>query len=162
MEIGLLPEDSPARTSALPEKVQELPDRGLVFGLNIGDLLGIYDPDSQSWKTWEHSLFGGLMPFSDRFPKSGIMQNGKIYHQAKWAHGIRGNVYGLLFTPTRCDYKGVHHNTKFTMRARQYKDLAGDLELKTIYPHPVFAEVLMGYPEKWTDLKDSEMQLSLK
>jgi hypothetical protein len=75
-------------------------ETGQVFGLNIGDLLGIYDPDSQSWKTSELSLFGGLMPFSGRFPKSGIMLNGKIYEQATWAHRTGGKESGLWPTPT--------------------------------------------------------------
>ena len=50
--------------------------------MSIGELLAIYDPDSQSWKMSERLLIGDLMRYSEALPKSGIMRNGRIYEQS--------------------------------------------------------------------------------
>jgi hypothetical protein len=84
-----------ARTSVSPEKAQELPERGLVFGLSIGDLLEIYDRDSQSWKM-SGSLFGGdYAKSSGALLKSGMMRNGRIYAQETWVQSTKGKENGL-------------------------------------------------------------------
>jgi hypothetical protein len=75
-------------------------EKGLVFGLNIGELLGIYNPDLQLWKMSGLYLFEDLIPSLDRLPKSGIMQNGRIYEQATWVRRIEGNESGLWLTPS--------------------------------------------------------------
>lgn len=74
--------------------------KGLVFGLSIGDLLGIYDQDMQSWKTSVRSLFADSTEFLVRLPKSGIMRNGRIYEQATWVRRTGENEYGLSLIPT--------------------------------------------------------------
>ena len=74
-------------------------ERGLVFGLNIGDLLEIYDPDSQSWKMSGCLFTGDYAKSSGALPKSGMMQNGKIYGQATWVRRTDGNESGLWHTP---------------------------------------------------------------
>ena len=162
-QTGLLQEDSHVKTSVSLGKELVLPEAGPVFGLSIGDLLGIYDHDSQLWKTWELSLFGGLIPFSGRFPKSGIMQNGRIYGQVTWAHRTKGKGYGSWPTPRTqgmCGGTGnwnqLKKNCKDIEEARQMgAGNGGQL-------NPQWVEWLMGYPAGWTDLKDSETQLSLK
>ena len=100
MENGFYQEDSLARTLVLPEKEQDLMEKGLVFGLNIGDLLGIYDQDMQLWKTSVLSLFADSTEFLVRLPKSGIMRNGRIYEQATWVRRTKENEYGLSLIPT--------------------------------------------------------------
>ena len=178
-KAGLLQEDSPVRTSASPEKEQELPEQGLVFGLNIGELLGSYDQDSQSWKTWEHSLFGGLMPFSARFPKSGIMRNGKVYGVVNLDCRTDGLECGLLPTPQKLalisQWKSAEYLLKNNGRRVSGVKVGANLswlltkwhlqnggKKDRIIPDPCFYEMMMGYPEEWTDLADSEMRLSLK
>jgi hypothetical protein len=97
---GLLPAVSHAKTSASQAREQALPEVGLVFGLNIGELLGTYDRDLQSWKMSQHSLFEDLTLCLDRFPKSGIMLNGRIYEQATWVRRTEERESGLWLTPT--------------------------------------------------------------
>ena len=74
-------------------------EKGLVFGLNIGELLTIYDHDSQSWKMSECLFTGDYGKYSEALPRSGIMLNGKISEQATWVHRTGGKGSGLLPTP---------------------------------------------------------------
>jgi hypothetical protein len=74
-------------------------EKGPVFGLSIGDLLTIYDPDSQSWKMSECLFTGDYARYSEAFPKSGIMLNGRIYEQATWVPRTGGKESGLWPTP---------------------------------------------------------------
>ena len=38
-----------------------------------------YDQDSYCWKTYQHSLFGGLETYSERWPRSGMIRSGIAY-----------------------------------------------------------------------------------
>ena len=91
---------SDVRTYPSPVRERESGESGLVFGLNIGALFGIYDPDLQLWKTLERSLFEDLPMFWDRLPKSGMMRNGRIYEQKTWVLRTKGKEYGLWPTPS--------------------------------------------------------------
>jgi len=75
-------------------------EAGPVFGLNIGDLLEIYDRDSQSWKMSECLFTGDYARSSGPLRKSGMMRNGRIYVQATWVHRTGGKESGLWPTPT--------------------------------------------------------------
>ena len=86
-------------------------EKGLVFGLNIGELLTIYDHDSQSWKMSECLFTGDYGKYSDPLPRSGIMLNGKIYEQATWVHHTGGKGSGSLPTPQARD-TGVIRQSK--------------------------------------------------
>lgn len=92
-------------------------EKGLVFGLNIGELLTIYDPDLQLWKMSECLFTGDLAKYSEALPKSGMMQSGKIYEQKTWVRRTGGKGFGLLPTPqvfdaTCGDLKGKEYNGK--------------------------------------------------
>ena len=139
--------------------------QGLVFGLNIGDLLGTYDRNLQSWRTSVLLLFEDSTQFLDRLPKSGIMLNGRIYAQENSVETLPGTEFLLLPTPSASNMsKGS--STKRYLGSPYYKgnlsEAIRDSENDPIYPNPDFVENLMMYPIKWTDLKDSEMQLYLK
>jgi len=96
-------------------------EKGQVFGLNIGELLTIYDHDLQLWKMSECLFTGDFGKYSEALPRSGIMLNGKIYEQATWVPRTGGKGYGLLPTPVSYDatpggpnnhYKGLGHMAK--------------------------------------------------
>jgi len=78
-------------------------EKGQVFGLNIGELLTIYDRDSQSWKMSECLFTGDYAKYSEALPKSGMMRNGRIYEQATWARRTEGRESGLWRTPAAHD-----------------------------------------------------------
>jgi hypothetical protein len=77
-------------------------EKGLVFGLSIGELLTIYDHDSQSWKMSVCLFTGDCERYLEVLPRSGIMQNGRIYEQATWVRRIGEKEYGLWRTPDTC------------------------------------------------------------
>jgi DNA (cytosine-5)-methyltransferase 1 len=74
-------------------------ETGLVFGLSIGDLLEIYDPDSQLWKMSGCLFTGDYAKSSGPLPKSGMMRSGRIYGQATWVRRTGGKESGLWPTP---------------------------------------------------------------
>jgi hypothetical protein len=86
--------------SALALKV-----KGLVCGESTGDLLARYDPDSSSWRTSQACLVSGWEPFSETFPRSGMMLSGTVYQLPPSAHVTDVTEFGLLLpTPIRRDY----------------------------------------------------------
>lgn len=54
-------------------------EKSRVFGGKCTESLASYDQESLSWRTCQLSLFGGYQMYSDRFPQSGMMQNGVLY-----------------------------------------------------------------------------------
>ncbi len=113
-------------------------EKGLVFGLSIGELLTIYDPDSQSWKMSGCLFTGDYARYSAAFPKSGIMLNGRIYEQATWVPRTAGKESGLWPTPVSYDatpggpnnhYKGLGHQAKFPT-PQVFDATCGDLKGK--------------------------------
>lgn len=163
-------------------------EKGLVFGLSIGELLEIYDRDSQSWKMSGCLFTGDYAKSSGPLRKSGMMRNGKIYEQATWVPRTKGKESGLWPTPqvfdaTCGDLKGKEYNgeTRHAMKLIQAvkrlptphsnchtgagKRGDGGENLQTVVGgtlNPTWVDWLMGYPIGWTDLGDSETRLSLK
>ena len=78
-------------------------EKGPVFGLSIGELLTIYDHDTQSWKMSGCLFTGDYAKYSGALPKSGMMRNGKIYAQATWVPRTKGKESGLWRTPKATD-----------------------------------------------------------
>jgi hypothetical protein len=70
-------EDSPARTSARPEKAQESKGSSLDCGPRWPGSFARFDPHSCLWKTVQCSLFGGLVEFSETWPRWGSMRDGE-------------------------------------------------------------------------------------
>lgn len=147
-------------------------EKGLVFGLNIGELLEIYDHDSRSWKMSGCLFTGDYAKSWGPLPKSGIMRNGQIYQLQTSELAIRGKGFGLLPTPRASDYRRLRFK-KETLQKVVTKNQNSGNNFSLSIPEIVtwktgkslkvsFVEIMMGYPKKWTDLKDSEMRLSLK
>ena len=49
------------------------------FGSVTQTPFACYDPDSSSWRTWEHFLFEDSTSFSDRWPNSGMTHDGRAF-----------------------------------------------------------------------------------
>lgn len=62
--------------------------------------LASFDPDTCSWKTSQCSLFGGLIPFSATWPRSGMIVSGRLYRQPTWVRRTFVSASGSLPTPT--------------------------------------------------------------
>jgi hypothetical protein len=77
--------DFPVRTSASPARVLVLHARAAGCGPSSLDSLASYDPAMQSWRTSQHSVLGGLEPFSETWPRSGMTRSGTAYQLPTWA-----------------------------------------------------------------------------
>jgi hypothetical protein len=96
-----------AKTSQQQEKEQELTESEAECGEKWHGSFTKYDPDSSLWKTHQCSLLGDLEPFSETWPRWGLMRSGECWEQQTLAHRTSGTESGLsekLPTPQASDY----------------------------------------------------------
>ena len=105
-------EDFPVKTSAAQEKVLALKANAADYGLNTPELLASYDHDTSSWRTSQHCLVEGLTEFSERWPRSGIMQNGIAYQLQPLVRLTDETECGLWRTPQASDGQRGTYATK--------------------------------------------------
>ena len=170
-QLTLFAEDSLARTSVRQMLMaRDWTEAGPDYGQNSCEYLAAYDPNTQSWKTPQISLTGGLTVLSENFPVSGLTRNGNLYQRAPSVLHIHGLGCSLWLTPTSNDRKGA--GPKETTEMMKWE--AGDRTVKTTYVrlrsqvaareghigmmNPAWIEWLMGLPPRWTevDLEHSE------
>lgn len=89
---------SPARIYPLPERVLASAENVLVCGGKCYKPFAWYDQSSRSWKTFQHSLTGDWIPYSDPWPTAGMMRNGIAYRLEELEHPTSGE--GCLSWPT--------------------------------------------------------------
>jgi hypothetical protein len=148
-------EGSPARTSATPEREQDLPVNDPASGPNTSGSFASYDPDSQSWKTCQRSLIEEWAEFSETWPRSGMTRSGTAYQLPQLAHRMTVTGFGSLLTPIASD-----EDLAYSLRdgyERKDGHSFGSLSEQLISRYgcrnsPLFAEMLMGFPPGWTDV----------
>ena len=114
--------DSPAKTSALPEKAPACPAQGLVFGTSSLGSFAKYDPSGSLWRTCERSLLGESTPYSGKWPTSGMTRNGIAYRLAPLVPRTAGNASGLWRMPSACGCCDVADAKGISRRAGLCKD----------------------------------------
>lgn len=92
--------DSPVRTYLPQEKAQESMDSDQDCGPKWQGSWAKYNPNSYSWKTPQCSLLGGLIEFSETWPRWGTMQNGEFWALSTPGHLTNETESGLWPTPT--------------------------------------------------------------
>ena len=93
----------PARTSAQPEKAQELPASEADSGPKWRELSVRYDPATSSWKTHQCLFQEDLPESSVTLPKWGMMRDGVLSERTTSALSTSGTESGLWSTPTTQD-----------------------------------------------------------
>jgi hypothetical protein len=171
-ELTLSLEASPAKTLASMEVSQEsqmAPEAGC--GANALALLASYDPISQSLRTSQtcwlahlNNQADGLAEYSQTWPQSGMMRNGKIYQRRPWALPIAESVSGLLPTPVKFD--GVRFiytiRTDAARRIRlgypfSWHHVASLLQpCEIVWANPLYSIAMMGFPTDWLNLEPAE------
>jgi hypothetical protein len=103
-------EASPARTLARLVRELALRVSGQVFGASMPVSLANYDPASSSWKTSQHCFLEGWEPFSETWPRSGMMRSGKAFPLQPLAPLTDANASGLWPTPVQPNGgRTLHH-----------------------------------------------------
>ena len=172
--------DSLARTSQAPVSSWASQERVALSGSNLPDSLANYDHATSSWKTSQHCLLEGSTPFSETWPRSGMMRSGIAYRLPTLAPRILENESGLLPTPTNqlcpsmMKWAGCRRYAMLTPNAGNSKwrftwqELGGSgnpyrgTEFGRTKIHPWEWEWMMGYPKDWTALVTSETPSSRK
>jgi hypothetical protein len=86
-----------ARTFPPQEKAQESTESDQECGEKWHGSFTRYDPDSSLWRTHQCSLLGDLEPFSETWPRWGLMRNGECWEQQMSA--LRTNETESGFVP---------------------------------------------------------------
>jgi len=96
-------EGSRAKTSAQPGEVQESRASGRDSGVKWPASLAKYDHDSRSWRTHQYLLLGGLIEFSETWPRWGTMRGGECWAQSMPVRPTSGTASGFWRTPCATD-----------------------------------------------------------
>ena len=98
-------EDSPARTSALPETAKDLPANDPACGVSLPASFAYFDPDSCWWRMYQGCLplqmtesRHPLDAFLESWPSSGMTRNGKAYRLPPLVP--RNFAFACLSSPT--------------------------------------------------------------
>lgn len=92
-----LSEVSRARTSVQPaEERASRKETEADCGSSLSVSFAIWNPDTSSWRTSQRSLFEDSTPFSEAWPNSGMMRNGKCSRRARLAPATAATASGSL------------------------------------------------------------------
>jgi hypothetical protein len=177
---------SRVRTLALLEKGLALAVSDPAYSSSLSESFASWSQGTCCWKTSQRCLFGGWIPYSERWPRSGLMQNGIAYRLPVLVPRISGT--GSSFWPTpKASRDGTSEVTLQMVRdGKAEKSLERIVKMPEYWPtphatcgtgpgsgpnkqggenlqtavggrlNPAWVEWLMGFPHGWTDLEDSE------
>lgn len=158
--LTLFREGFPVRTSAWLEKERESTGKGQDCGKKWHESLATFDRDSCSWKTRQLSLLGGgaeSLPTWPRWATWGGM--GVLVHFPS-VHVLTESACGLsLLRPTAQCWKAWTFKNISSLIRRNHAD--GNIQEQSARCFhkmitPLSNEILMLWPEGWTDLKPLE------
>ena len=150
-----LPPASRASLSAPPESEPE-PTTPAICGQQPSNASAWYDRASHSWRTFQVSFLAvTLEPFSETWPRAGMMHAGAFYPQPSWEHRISEIGCGYWLTPSTMqigtsENRRENQNLKFWPTPR-----ASDATGGTAYRKPPsrmggFAlKEIINRPEMW-------------
>lgn len=176
-------QDSLAQILALPENKRALELTRAVDSIEKpSGLLGFYDLSTFTWKTSQQSLLMESEPFSETWPRSGMIVNGCAYALPIAAHRMKEIDGGYLATPTtisnqlapsmkkhkscRALQKKIyptptaHDAKKGNYPSEHNRNTPGIAVMLGGKPAPTFQEWQMGWPINHTALKQSETDKS--
>jgi len=154
----------PARTSAQPAREPDWRVRDPACFLKWPESFASYDPASSSWKTSQRSILGGWIPYSQKWPRAGMMRDGEcseltIHWSAHHTAGRGGSVSRGWPTPKTAGSGETPENWK--RRAERVKNTPGShgapgmpLDVAVIWPTPDAG--VFNYaesPESWDQRK---------
>lgn len=149
---------SRAKILAQLERVKALQAKGQAFGVRCIELFATLDPNTQLLKTHQLYYTEDLKQSCKTYPKSGIMQNGKLYRTSHLDSLTDGRDCMLLPTPVVSD-KNVSFATmaaliRYLQSCHQTR-LVDILKLKGFSKSQIVQQLeeMMGFPITHTELK---------
>lgn len=145
-------EDSRAKTSVMRDRAPDLTALAVDYGSNTPELLARFDRASSSWRTSQRCLIEEWEPFSEVWPRSGMMRSGTAFQLLPLVPYTPEIAFGLLPTPNATSFKGGRLSPragKANPERNNFQDFCS-LVLGMRYPLPEFSEPIMGYPRGWT------------
>ena len=129
------------------------------------------DPVTSYWKTSQLCLLATKgetwEQYSGSFPRSGTMQNGRLFQQVHWEPPTSEKGCGLLPTPMASDMRslngknvkvgkngGFYIQTTKGQSCARITNVLNYLDRPDLATSPTFREEMMGYPEGWTCVND--------
>lgn len=148
--------DSHAKTSASAELGQELTANDPAFGWKWPESFVRFDRVSSLWRTRQCSLLGGLAEFSETWPEWGWMRSGECSELPALERPITEPGFSWLLTPTAQSWKAWTFRNPLKLIRKNHADGNLQEQLMRLYQRmttPRCQEILMMWPEGWTDSK---------
>lgn len=153
----------------MPENERESMESEAGYGASIVESFASYDPDTLSWRTSQPCLFGGWVEFSETWPQSGTMRNGRCYPLVSLEPTISDADCSSL--PTQTAREGRDWSRVEVLASLDRGDgvakricalRIGELNPSLIVGlNPCYAEKRMGFPIGFSDLKELETPSAL-
>ena len=162
VQLELFPGDFPVKIFLSQEEAKELMGKEVDCGMNTVELFQKFYLNTSSLKTQLESQKKVLKRSYMTFPKSGMMQNGKIFSLPNLGNTITEKDFTSLPTPMYKDGEGYYITSKEASLKRIVKQIHWIHNAVLFYnlnkglANPQFSEWMMGLPKDWTQLKDSE------
>jgi hypothetical protein len=118
------------------------------------------DQNSFLWKTRQCSLLGGLEEFSQTWPEWGLMQDGECFTRPPLEQRTTERGFTWLLTPTAQSWKAWTFRNPLKLIRVNHADGNLQEQLMRLYQRmttPQCQEILMMWPEGWTDSKPLAM-----
>lgn len=150
--------DSRASTCQAQEQKSEQMDPILDCGAMPSESFAHYDLLASCWRTYQHSLFGGLDEFSENWPQAGMTLNGIAYPLPPSVPRSHVGECSLLPTMTASDSANARNATAPGRSISDGCTLVDWLWLNTEHRRlpPSFGEWIMMFPQGWTEIEPSE------
>lgn len=162
---------SPVRTSQALATDAASMENAADCGVSLRASFASYDPATQSWRTCPTSAAADSVRYSETWPHSGMTRSGIAYRLPRLVPHMSATACGLWPTPDRGLAKSSGSRNLPGSRANVGVSLTDALmygnsatcrnRVEASRVNPVWVEWLMGYPEGWSDLQPSVMQLCL-
>ena len=131
---------------------------GPASGTSSRESFANFDPDTCSWRTSQLCLFGGWMPFSEPWPRSGMTRNGNASRRQPLA--LITTAIECSFAPTaRAQYRGCSANRVDAGEANSNLEdwlairLAKHGQARGLKVNLTWLCWWMGFPSGWADME---------
>jgi len=157
--LTLLQADSHAKTLANVEQEQELTASAADYGKKWRGLLARYDRDTHSLKTAQCSLIEDSNECLQTWPEWGCMLDGECFALPVLERAIIERGFSWLLTPTAQSWKAWTFRNPLALIRKNHADGNLQEQLMRLYQRmitPRCQEILMMWPEGWTDSRPLE------